>query len=131
MVWQARTPVLEVFHLLDPDAEPRRVFRIVKTAPPTLDDFTSAYVLGRPKARGIQLASTAVHMALSVMQTLDQAISRAAQFPQIGGYVAELALRGGEGFAIASTVEPGHLSLWGAAVKLDEAIVDVYAVEQS
>lgn len=130
MVWQAQVPVLEVFHLLDPDAEPRRVFRIVKTDPPTIDDFTSAYVLGRPKARGIQLASTAVHMALSVMQTRDQAISRATQFPQLGGYVAELALEGGLGLAVASTIEPGHLSLWGAAVKLDGAIVEVYPVEQ-
>lgn len=63
--------MLEVFHLLDLEAEPRNVFRIVKSAPPTLDDFRSAHVLGRPKARGIQLRSTAVHMALSVMQTLD------------------------------------------------------------
>lgn len=130
MVWNAQVAVLEVLHLLAADAEPRRVFRIVKSDPPTLDDFASAYVLGRPKARGIQLRSTAVQMALSVMQTLDQAASRAIQFPQIGGHVAELDLRGGEGFAIASTVEPGHLSLWGTAVKLDAAVVDVYPVEQ-
>lgn len=131
MVWNAQAPVLEVFHLLDPNAEPRRVFRIVKSDPPTIDDFTSAYALGRPKARGIQLKSTALHMALSVMQTLDQATSRAIQFPQIGGHVAELALHGGNGFAIAATVEPGHLSLWGSAFKLDGAVVDVYPVEQS
>lgn len=130
MVWTGEAPVLEVLHLFDPDAGPRHVFRILKSDPPTLEDFTSAYVLDRPKARGIQLRSAAVHMSLSVMETLDQANSRALQFPQIGGYIAELALQGGEGFAIASTVEPGHLSLWGSAVKLESSLVDVYPVEQ-
>ena len=90
-------------------------------------------------ARGVSYARSGLRAATrlpdrqkrsTVDGRLDQAISRAAQFPQIGGHVAELALQGGEGFAIASTVEPGHLSLWGAAVKLDGAIVDVYPVEQ-
>jgi len=115
--------VLEVVHLLENEMT---VFRVVDTSRRGDDNFRSAYELGAPPPRRIQLVSTPIWMALSTLTTLDMARSRARAFPVLGNKIAEMHLQAGLGFALAETIEEGHVSVWGDPVKLRASVVDVY-----
>jgi hypothetical protein len=121
-------PLLQVFHLLDGQDAVVELYRAVKTDDPTLRDFTSAFALGSPPPRRLQKRSAPVWMALSTYQAREQLEDRMKAIPQIGTHVARLELQSGQGFALAETVEAGHVSLWGDPLKLANSVVDVYPV---
>lgn len=117
---------LRVYHLLTGEAI---VYRVVRTErEDDLDNFRSAYQLGSPPPRRVQKQSAPIWMALSALRTLQAAEARALQFPKLGDHVATLDLQAGQGFAVAETIEPGHLSVWGDPFKLRAAVVDLYPV---
>ena len=71
----------------------RIVYRIVRTDPPTLADFTSAAALGRPPPRTPELAR--LYDGLSVFSTERQARNKARDLPVLGTYLAAVALEDG------------------------------------
>ncbi|MDQ3700171.1 MAG: hypothetical protein M3442_04530 [Chloroflexota bacterium] len=60
----------------------RTVYRIIRADPPTLVDFTSAAVLGRPAPRNSERAR--LHDGLSVFNTERQARNKANDLPALG-----------------------------------------------
>ena len=116
-----------MIHLLTDAAT---LFRVVDTnRQDGTDNFRSAYELGAPPPRRIQKASAPVWMAISTLNSVEVARSRAFIFPKLGNYVAEMLLEPGFGFAVAVTIEDVHLSVWGDPVKLRDAVVDLYPVQ--
>jgi hypothetical protein len=69
-------------------------------------------------------------MGLSVYLALDRARATARAFPKIGEYVAHVLLTPDTGAAFALTAEPGHLTVWGRALQLVTAVVDIVSVEE-
>lgn len=107
------------------------VWRIVKTDergdPAFLDSLRSNYDLGRPPRRREEHWSI-VHMGISTFSDPRAAAGTARKWPVIGEWVAQIALTHGQGFNVAHTGMPGHLTLWGDPIKLLEAVVDIVAV---
>ena len=66
-------------------------YRIVKTTPPTLDDFTSNAAKNRIP-RGREVTDSAVHHGLSMYSRQDDAIHMAQRFPKLGDFIAEVAI---------------------------------------
>jgi hypothetical protein len=106
------------------------VYRIVMTgdrgSPLLADSLRSHYERGRPP-RGAEFRAAVIHMGLSVYLSDLSARATAHRYPQIGTFIAELRLRGERGFNYAATGQPGHLTIWGDPIKLQEAIVAIRA----
>ena len=51
------------------------------------------------------------------------------RFQKMGSFVAELSLEAGNGFAIAQTGAPGHVSVWEDPAMLDAAVRAVYPLD--
>ena len=92
---------------------PRRLYRIVRANPPTLDDFLSDDARGRgspsepPEIRRLRSGR-------SVFQTEAQARRRARAFPVLGRYIAVLEITADSPVQIERTLGPGHHTAWGA-----------------
>jgi hypothetical protein len=122
-------PELSVFHLLEGmETADVRVFRGIKRDEPVLEDFQSAFVLGFPPPRRIQRRSAVIWMGLSTYRSREAAESLLRAVPKIGTHVSELVLPYGQGLAVAETVRPGHVTVWGDPLKLANAVVNVYPV---
>jgi hypothetical protein len=108
---------------------PRRLFfRIVRTDPPDLADFLSNAALGRPPRRPTPEVLR-LWDGISVYETEQQARVKALQFPQLGGYVARLAIPPGLRVrAERTTSSEGHHTLWASAAILHSCVVDVVPV---
>jgi hypothetical protein len=97
---------------------PLRFYRVVRSNPPTLDDFTSQ------KAKGIPMARPDPEIALlwngiSVFATETQARHQARAKPWLGGYIAELVIAEGDPITFRRTgVARGHHTLWGEPADL-------------
>jgi hypothetical protein len=107
----------------------RSVFRIVRsdTYSSVRDSMRSNYELGRVP-RGVEVSWPVVQMGISVFLTSTAAREVARKFPKLGTYIAELALAPGQGFNVAETGQPLHLTTWADPVKLRDAVVDVEAI---
>ncbi len=128
MTWTpASGPILTVAHLLQ-DGDLFEVWRVIRNGRGDLDNFRSAYELRRPPRR-VQRDSTPIWMSLSMYGSREKANAVALLFPKIGDEVARIDLVGGQGFAFAETIEPGHLSVWGHPIKLQAAVTDIYPVQ--
>jgi hypothetical protein len=102
-----------------------QVFRIVRSEveddPALENSFRSHYELAW-KPRGPERSSAVLHMGISVHVNSADAEGTARRFRKIGGYVAQLVLRPGNGFNYAHTAQPGHLTVWGDPLKLCASI---------
>lgn len=98
---------------------PRTVYRIVRTDPPTLADFTSSVARGLP-ARGDDAETRRLRDGIPVYATEAQARNKARDFPALGGYVARLDLPAGVAVQVERTVprSRGHHTAWGDAALL-------------
>jgi hypothetical protein len=116
--------------LVKPVQEPISVHRIVRnrTTPETLDSLRSHYERELPP-RGYERRLAVIHMGLSVFSSRDAARAMALRWPRIGIFLAELRLHPNEGFCLANTGRPGHLTLWGRPAQLFESIADIVHVE--
>jgi hypothetical protein len=109
---------------------PRRtVYRIVRTDPPTLADFTSNATKGLP-VRDDAPEARRLWDGLSVYATEAQARNKARQFPYLGRYVARLDIPQGTPIRIERTIphSRGHHTLWGEPALLLRAVVAVVTV---
>lgn len=120
-------PAHVVVHELAPNTE-LIVFRIVRSEhvedPVLRNSFRSSFDLERPP-RGVERRSAVIHMGISVFREASPAIETARRFAKLGDYLAEVVLRGGNGFNWARTGPPKHLTVWGDPVKLSEAVSDI------
>ena len=111
-----------------PDAAVRTFYRIVHSDPPLLSDFVSNAAMGRPPRRPTPEVLR-LWDGISVFVTEQQAREKALQFPQLGGYLARLALPLGHAIRIERTTRSeGHYTLWTAATVLLSSVVDVVSV---
>lgn len=109
----------------DPTSQPtRRLYRVVKTDPPTLLDFMSNAALGLPlldPAPGKRRLSS----GLSCWATVAQARRNARRFRSQGGYLAVLAIEPDAPIRVEKTRGPGHYTVWGLPHALLVRVVSV------
>jgi hypothetical protein len=105
---------------------PTTVFRIVQTDPPTTDDFISNAARGklphRPDPEVLRLWD-----GLSVFATESQARRQARRLPNLGSYIAELAIPA-TAHCEPTLRTPGHHTVWGDPSTLLDCIVRVIPV---
>ena len=107
---------------------PLRFYRLVRSYPPTLDDFTSQ------KAKGIPMARPDPEVALlwdgiSVYATEAQARNQAKAKPWLGAYIAELAISEGDPITFRRTgTGRGHHTLWGDPAELQARLTRIVDV---
>ena len=106
--------------------EPLVLLRICgpRDAPTFTDALRSHYELDRPP-RGPENRAAAIHMALSMFDSLEVARQLAARVPKLGGHIATLELRRGLGICFAKTGGPAHWSVWSRPAQLAECIATV------
>jgi hypothetical protein len=110
-------------------AQLRRFFRIVRSDPPRLVDFTSNLIRGRPIPPGADEEIVRLWDGISVYRTESQARRHAKASPMLGEYLAELDLSNVIGIRVERTTNSkGHYTLWGAADRLLAAVVRVVQV---
>lgn len=108
-------------------ASPRRLYRIVRANPPTIDDFLSDDARGRgslsdsPEIRRLRGGR-------SLFGTEAQARRRARAFPMLGRYIALLEIPDDGLVQIERTLGPGHHTVWGAPEVLLAAVAAVVRV---
>ncbi|MCC7371865.1 MAG: hypothetical protein IT306_25850 [Chloroflexi bacterium] len=102
----------------------RLLHRIVRTNPPTLDDFTSNAARNRPAPDDPTLL--AVWDGLSVFSTLSQARRKRRVSPGIGSYVAVLRVPTDGSVHVERTLGgDGHHTIWGEPDALLALVVSV------
>ena len=107
---------------------PVRFYRVVRSDPPTLDDFMSN------EAKGIPMARPDPEVALlwdgvSVNATATQARNRATKMPWLGSYIAELGIAEGDPITVRRTgTSQGHHTLWGDPAELLARVIRVVKV---
>ena len=109
-------------------ASVRTFYRIVRTNPPTLRDFTSNAVLGRP-APDPSPAGLRLWAGLSVQATETQARNRARDLPRLGVYIARIQIPPDAPILWERTLGRGHYTLWGAPAEIARRVVAVVPVE--
>lgn len=121
-------PAIMVYEI--PDGQSFQLFRIVRSAnkddPVLVNSLRSHYELDHDPPGPTRPA--VLHMGLSTYLEIGPARETANRFPRIGSYVAELALKAGNGFNWAMTGHPKHITVWGEPVKLAESVVDIVDV---
>lgn len=102
----------------------RLLHRIVRTNPPTLDDFTSNASRGRPAPD--DPVKRAVWDGLSVYSTLSQARRKRRVSPAIGNFIAVLAVPTGATLRVERTLGgDGHHTIWGEPTALLALVVSI------
>jgi hypothetical protein len=92
---------------------PRRFYRLVRSNPPTLDDFSSQQAKGIPMARPDPEVAL-LWDGISVYATEAQARHQAKAKPWLGAYIAEIAISVEDPIAYRRTgTGRGHHTLWG------------------
>lgn len=104
-------------------------YRIVKTDPPTLIDFTSNAARGRPIRPGLPLVYHRLWDGLSVYDAVDYAEAKARASPMIGRFIAALRFSIDTRVRIErTTTELGHSTIWGASEDLLGRVISVEQV---
>ena len=101
------------------------LYRVVKSNPPTVQDFLSFKALGIPLRRqttkGLRLWD-----GLSVYRTREQATSLASSSPHLGRFVAEVRIRRDADFRLElDNGKDGHCTIWGEPEDLLHLVVSV------
>jgi hypothetical protein len=104
-------------------------YRIVRSSPPTLQDFTSNSALGRV-LRDPDPERQHLWHGISVNATASQARTRARDFPALGRWIARLDIPSDAPVVWARTLpnSRGHHTLWGEPDVLLRCVVDVAPV---
>lgn len=106
----------------------RIFYRIVKTDPPTLDDFKSYRELGIP-ARTDDPEVLRMREGISVYATETQARNRSRAVPHLGRYVAMLEIPDSAAITHRRTGDSrGHHTIWGDAADVLACVVFVRSV---
>ena len=107
----------------------RTFYRVVKTAPPKLEDFLSNTAKGWPP-RGVEIARPELWEGLSVYDSEANARRKARQVPVIGSHIAKVELPAETSFKYEKTGGRGHYTLWAEAQTLLDNVVEIVPVEQ-
>lgn len=111
----------------DDEQPPRVVFRIVRSDPPTENDFRSRAGLGLGLLVDTALGRE-LHEGLSVLSSEAEARSLAKEFPSLGRFVA--VLRVPEGARLERTLRrAGHWTIWADAQLLLDSVAVVVPVD--
>ena len=101
------------------------LYRIVRTSPPTLHDFTSKAALGQRNSEADE-ETRRLESGLSMYRTSAQARKKARAFPFLGGFIAAVSIPFGEDFvAERTTSSTGHHTVWGEPADLLACVVAV------
>jgi len=103
-----------------------RVYRIVRTNPPTIDDFKSNQEKGLP-ARGLEKRDPTIHRAVSTWDALGTAEEKARAYA-LGDFIAEMDIDEAPDLTIYQHSSSGHLALIGPAQALLGRVVAVTPV---
>jgi hypothetical protein len=101
--------------------------RIVKTDPPTLNDFLSNRDRGLVRREN---ETEDIWGGLSHYDTIERAAKTARRFPSIGTFVAAVRLADNEDFRIEQTFRRGHYTVWGDPRALLDAVQFVVPIGQ-
>ena len=108
--------------------EARLFYRIIRSNPPTRDDFTSraeqGHELPNPTPERKRLWE-----GISVYATLAQARRNCRRFPQLGSYIAVIDISSVRGLVYERTThQPGHFTIWGVPESMLESVVSIEPV---
>jgi hypothetical protein len=112
-------------------SERRSLFRIVRTNPPTRDDFLSYRALGLRPPASLSVDQLRQWEGISVFATENQARRQARRYPHLGTSIAELVIVPNLGLEVRRTNprSPGHHTLWGDPADIARAVARVVPVE--
>lgn len=98
----------------------RTFYRIVKTNPPTADDF-----MPRPLRQNVGLNPRLRELAsgISLWTTQAQAQRAAREVPKLGRYIARLEFVDSDWPRIEKTLDRGHFTVWGDSALLHASVV--------
>jgi hypothetical protein len=95
-----------------------RLYRVVKTNPPTRSDFVSHYERGIPPPVRVPDAERLMR-GLSVFNRADLARQQARRFPRLGRFVAEMDIPDDGSIPVERTgAAEGHHTVWGTPEEL-------------
>lgn len=106
---------------------PRTFYRIVRSDPPTEEDFKSYEALGRPSRDPTSIDE---YRGVSVQATETQARNRARALPTLGRFIAEVRISDDSPIRWRRTGSRGHHTLWGDPAELLGYVTGVTAVEE-
>jgi hypothetical protein len=108
---------------------PRTFYRIVRSNPPALRDFSSNAALGKSPTG--QTDTSPLADGISVTATLAQARRRARRYPEIGAFVAVLEIADDADVRAERTLSSaGHHTLWASPELLLAAVTQVFPLEK-
>ncbi len=99
-------------------------YRIVKTDPPTAEDFTSDAAKGKPFAHP-DPSRRRLWDGLSFYATEAQAHRNARRYRTHGRFVAAVRVEEGDAIRAERTLGPGHYTLWGEPTAFLARVVSV------
>jgi hypothetical protein len=103
-------------------------YRVVRTNPPTAEDFRSDREQGRPRP-GPRWAHT--WHGFSVMDSEAGARQLVSEYPRIGSYIATITVEEGSGIRIERTHNrEGHYTMWGIPETVLAHVQSVIAAEE-
>ena len=103
------------------------LYRIVKSDPPTLTDFTPNADRGRSQ-RNLTPEEMRLLTGLSLYATRPQARRTARTYPNLGRFIAEVTIPDDAPVRLERTRGPGHHTVWGAPGYLLSCVTQVSAV---
>jgi hypothetical protein len=109
---------------VDDEVFPSAFFRVVKSHPPTREDFLSAAALGR-RLRGSNPELRRLFDGISVTDSLQQARQTAADFPRLGRFIATLVIPTGAPVRWEQTLREGHYTIWAEPDLLLRLVTEV------
>jgi hypothetical protein len=103
------------------------LYRIVRSNPPTVEDFTSPMMLGKlPQRRERQYPGE--WAGLSTFDSFETARAMAQRYPVLGRWIATLRLDS-QRIVARQTFGPGHYTVWGLPSALLDAVVVLQSVD--
>jgi hypothetical protein len=109
----------------------RVFFRIVKSNPPTLEDFTSNAAKGRPIPPHLPSNLHWLWDGLSMYETETQAERAVRRNPRLGGFLVELVIPESEPFQVLRTTpSAGHFTVWGTPEELLQCVAHIRPIQK-
>ncbi len=105
----------------------RSYFRIVRTDPPTADDFVAISQAGH-RLVPLDQSTDGLMNGISVYSTLAQARRKGRASPGLGTFVAEVNIPDDADARIERTLGPGHHTVWADARDLLGWVVSIVPV---
>jgi hypothetical protein len=113
----------------DPLPPPRRFYRIVRTDPPSLLDFTSNLAIGRPLPKSATRDVARLWSGLCY-HTAAQARRQARGVPILADFIAELTIEARLAVRFERTLGAEHYTVWGDPALLPSCVTRLTPVRR-